>query len=70
MKTREMQFYNFVASEVVVYADEMTSDHNQKLATLKTTSDWQTARVIITSAQFITKLKLFTNHRSSVKVVK
>ena len=70
VKTRDLQYYNFVASEVVIYACEMTADHNQKLASLKTTSDWQTARIIITSAQFITKLKLFTTHRSSVQAVK
>ena len=28
VKTRDLQYYNFVASEVVIYADEMTADHN------------------------------------------
>ena len=55
VKTRDLQYYHVVASEVVIYADEMTSDHNLKLASLKSTSDWQTARILITSAQFITK---------------
>ena len=31
VKTRDLQYYNFVASEVVMYADELTADHNQKL---------------------------------------
>ena len=65
VKTRDLQYYNFVASEVVIYADEMTADHNQKLASLKSTSEWQTARIIITSAQFITKLKPFMTLRGS-----
>ena len=30
-KTREMQYIHFVQSEVIVYADEMTNDHNRKL---------------------------------------
>ena len=50
VKTRELQYYNFVASEVVIFADEMTWDHNAKLRTLKTTTDWHIARVLITSA--------------------
>ena len=50
VKTRDLQYYNFVASEVIIYADEMTADHNQKLASLKITSDWQSARILITSA--------------------
>ena len=50
MKTRDLQYYNFVAGEVIIYADEMTADHNKKLASLKITSDWQTARILITSA--------------------
>ena len=66
VKTRDLQFYHFVWSEVAIYADEMTGDHNLKLASLKMTSDWQTARILITSAQFITKLKPFTTHRSSL----
>ena len=65
-KTRELQYYNFAASEVILYADEMSADHNQKLASLKIISDWQTARIIITSAQFITKLRPFTSHRSNL----
>ena len=70
VKTRDLQYYNFVCSQVVIYADEMTSDHNVKLANLKRISDWQSARILITSAQFITKLKPFTTHRSFNPVVK
>ena len=40
VKTRELQYFQFVFSEVIMYSDEMTPDHNLKLAILKTTSDW------------------------------
>ena len=28
VKTRDLQYYNYVASEVVIYADELTPGHN------------------------------------------
>ena len=28
VKTRDLQYYYFVASEVVIYADELTPGHN------------------------------------------
>ena len=49
-KTRDLQFYNFVSSEVIMSADELTPDHNLKLASLKIISDWHLARTLITSA--------------------
>ena len=69
-KTRELQYFNFVASLVIINADYITSGHNLALANLKKTSDWQTARIIITSAQFITKMKPFATILSSIEVVK
>ena len=50
VKTRNLQYYNLVANELAIYADELTADDNHKLASIRVTSDWQTARLIIASA--------------------
>ena len=52
------------------HAHELTAEHNLALSNLARTTDWQTARDIITNAQFITKLKPFTILRGTSDEVK
>ena len=67
---RQLQFYFYVYSEIVKYAHELSPEHNLALQNLRITTDWHTARTIITSAQFITKLKPFTTLRGVSKAAK